>query len=373
MKKHKILFVDDEVNILKSFKILLRKEYDIDLAASAAEGLEKISKCSNYAVITSDLKMPSMDGIEFLHRVKDIAPDSVRIMLTGHGDLEAASLAVNRGHIFRFLTKPVPGDELRRVLKAAVRQSQLVTAEKELLRGTLKGCIKLLTDVLNITSPEAFSRSERVRRICLKTAEQYGLQNTLQLDLAAMLSQLGCISLSYETMSKVHHGQTLSEEEFSCYHNHPATGAALISNIPRMEEVAKIIKQQNMPLSELPNAPLESRILKVCLDFDDLAGKALGQDKALQELKKRSGWYDEEVLKALNAALAINDQFDSKILPLSDLRPGMIMDQDIRTPEGTLLISKGHEVSETATLRIPRMFKHSEPQPQVSVLIPKEK
>lgn len=373
MKKYKILFVDDEVNILKSCKMLLRKEYDIDLAESAAQGLEKISKCSNYAVIVSDLKMPSMDGIEFLHRVKEIAPDSVRIILTGHGDIEAASLVINRGHVFRFLTKPIPGDELRRVLAAAVRQFQLVIAEKELLRGTLKGCIKLLTDVLNIISPEAFSRSERVRRICLKTAEQYGLENTLQLDLAAMLSQLGCISLNDETIHKITQGLALTEEEFSSYQTQPEIGARLLSNIPRMEEVAEIVRQQNMPLSELPEAPLESRILKVCLDFDELSSKGQDHEKALQEMENRSGWYDQRVLQALISSLSVEEQFEPQLLSLAELRPGMVMDQDFRTPEGVLLISKGYEISESAALRIPKMFKKHDPPEHVRVLIRKKK
>ena len=145
-------------------------------------------------MVVSDLKMPGMDGIEFLSRVATLAPDAARIMLTGHGDLEAAALAVNRGQIFRFLNKPTPIDEMTRVLEAGVRQYELVRAEKELLRGTLRGSLQVLSDILAVVNPKAFGRGERIRRLALRTGKFLHHKRGLHLELSAMLAQLGCVN-----------------------------------------------------------------------------------------------------------------------------------------------------------------------------------
>src|SRR4030042_1805929 len=92
-----------------------------------------------YAVIVSDLKMPGMNGIKFLSKVREMAPDSVRVMLTGFAELQTAIDAVNEGNIFRFLTKPCPPDILSRALDMGIEQYRLITAERELLEQTLKG------------------------------------------------------------------------------------------------------------------------------------------------------------------------------------------------------------------------------------------
>ena len=88
--------------------------------------------------------MPGMDGIKLLARVKNLYPDTVRIMLTGNADQETAIEAVNCGQIFRFLTKPIPPEALTNSLDLAIREYRLITAEKELLSQTLKGSVNVL-------------------------------------------------------------------------------------------------------------------------------------------------------------------------------------------------------------------------------------
>ena len=127
------------------------------------EGLKILSRKGPFAVILSDLRMPVMDGIQFLSETKTITPDSVRIILTGNADLQNAIEAVNKGNIYRFLTKPCPGHLLRAVLEQAVEQYRLVTAEKELLEKTLKGSVKVLSELLSLVNPEAFGKSSRIK------------------------------------------------------------------------------------------------------------------------------------------------------------------------------------------------------------------
>lgn len=120
-----ILCVDDDPDILASFKRNLRNLFTIDTALGGEEGLKAISEKGPYSVIVSDMQMPEMNGIQFLSKAKEIAPDSVRIMLTGHADISMAIEAVNEGNIFRFLTKPCSPETLSKALQSGVEQYQM--------------------------------------------------------------------------------------------------------------------------------------------------------------------------------------------------------------------------------------------------------
>ncbi|GAB6094996.1 hypothetical protein JCM14469_12480 [Desulfatiferula olefinivorans] len=118
----KILFVDDDANILAAYKRNLRKLFDILTAASGEEGLSLLQSDGPFGVVLSDLRMPGMDGFEFLARVKERSPDSLCIMLTGHAELQSSLRAVNEGYIFRFLTKPCKMDTLSTAVSSGLSQ-----------------------------------------------------------------------------------------------------------------------------------------------------------------------------------------------------------------------------------------------------------
>ncbi|MBI9113064.1 HD domain-containing phosphohydrolase [Maridesulfovibrio ferrireducens] len=372
MEKSRILFVDDEINLLKSIKAMFRKQYSVDIAEGPEKGIKMIKNGNKYAVIISDLKMPGMDGIEFLHRVQKITPDTTRIMLTGHADVEAATLAVNRGHVFRFLTKPVQAEEMRRILDAAIKQYSLVTSEKELLRGTLRGCIRVLTDVLSVVSPETFSLSQRIKRLAVKTAERLGIRNTNQLELAAMLSQLGCISLSESTLHKIHSGEELTEIEQKEFESHPSISVKLLSNIPRLDQVIEIISKQNKSAEDFPDMPFESKIIKACLDFETFRSKGFDSSTAFSEMKKNIEWYDKDIIESLESAATIESHYEQEMLPVSRLKPGMIMNQNLSTPTGVLIIAKGQEIGDAILARLNNIARNNKLSDQINVLISKK-
>lgn len=120
--EHRVLFVDDDANILEAYKRQLRKHFNIETARGSDSGLRAVENNGDYAVIVSDLRMPGMDGNQFLSRVKEISPESVRIMLTGYADLHNAIKAINHGNIFRLLTKPCAKKDLIDVLNIGVEQ-----------------------------------------------------------------------------------------------------------------------------------------------------------------------------------------------------------------------------------------------------------
>src|SRR5579859_6959185 len=147
-----ILFVDDDIRIVSGLQRTLRKEYEMEISGGPGDALDAIREAP-YAVVVSDLKMPGMNGVEFLTRVKQLAPDTVRVLLTGQADLDTAIAAVNDGHVFRFLTKPCPQAVLTTTLDAALAQYRLVRAEKDLFHETLLGTIGILSEILSITQP----------------------------------------------------------------------------------------------------------------------------------------------------------------------------------------------------------------------------
>ena len=182
----KILLVDDEPNVLDGYRRTLGREFTLETAVGGQEALALMEKAP-YAVVVSDMRMPGMDGVQLLSRVKTQSPDTIRVMLTGHADMETAINAINEGSIFRFLNKPVTKDMMAKTLTSALVQYRLVTAEKQLLEQTLSGALQVLTEVLSLVNPAAFSRAGRARRYIHHVVTSMKLGNPWQYEVAAML------------------------------------------------------------------------------------------------------------------------------------------------------------------------------------------
>ena len=158
----KILFVDDEPEVLASLKALLRKEYSIDTASSPREAIEIMKDSEPYSIVVSDLRMPEMDGVRFLIKVRALSPDTIRIMLTGHADVDAALAAVNEGHIFRFLEKPTNKKTLTNTLDAGLHQYRLVEELKE-KKKTLEEDLKAAAFIQKSFLPSCQPDIEKLR------------------------------------------------------------------------------------------------------------------------------------------------------------------------------------------------------------------
>lgn len=131
-KRHRILAVDDEVNILSSLRRLLRREnYELLTANSAEEGL-KILKQGEVDLIISDQRMPGMQGVEFLKKAMELCPDTIRIILSGYTDINAITAAINEGHVYQFILKPWNDEELKSIIKRALEQYKLKMENKRL-------------------------------------------------------------------------------------------------------------------------------------------------------------------------------------------------------------------------------------------------
>src|SRR6185436_6931713 len=294
----KILCVDDDANILAGFQRTLRKQFSLDIALGPEEGLAAIKSQGPYAVVVADMQMPGMNGIQFLTKAREHTPDTVRVMLTGNADQKTAMDAVNQGHVFRFLTKPCSPEELGAVLKAGLEQYRLVTAERELLGKTLNGSIKMLTDILSILDPQSFGIGQKMREYIRLFAQSLDLKQTWDLELAAMLSQVGFVTIPATVLKKSRAEQGLSGEEKDMLARVPEIGAGLLNNIPRLDSVANIIGFQNknfdgsgFPANKIAGEeiPIGSRILRVLRDLLLIESKGIPRFKALVKMKQCPG------------------------------------------------------------------------------------
>src|ERR1700722_18601072 len=170
----KILFVDDEPNLLDGLRRLLGKEFSIETANGGEAGLNLLAESGPFAVVMSDMRMPGMNGVQFLSAVRQRWPDTVRLMLTGNSDIQTAIDAVKEGSVFRFMTKPCPENILKGAIRAALVQYGLIGAEKELLEKTLHGSVKVLTEILALVNPAAFSRASRIHHTVRHMAHHLG-------------------------------------------------------------------------------------------------------------------------------------------------------------------------------------------------------
>jgi DNA-binding NtrC family response regulator len=133
MAKHPILVVDDEPDILFSLKALLRREFEVHTAESGAQALEILRQHPVHVIMT-DQRMPEMTGVELLTQARGQSPQAVRMIFTGYADLKAVIDAVNRGEIYRYLTKPWDPDDLCQVLREACEHYDRVGERDRLLK-----------------------------------------------------------------------------------------------------------------------------------------------------------------------------------------------------------------------------------------------
>lgn len=348
----RILFVDDEPNVLQALERQLRGRFPVATATGGAEGLAALREKGPFAVVVSDMRMPGMDGPTFLRHVRSEFPDVVQMILSGQADFDATIQAVNEGNVFRFLTKPCPGEVLTRGLNAALEQYRLLTSEKELLERTLSGSIQMLTEVLELAHPEAFSRSARIRAYADALGNALHAPNAWQLRLAAMLSQLGCIALPGDALSRIRSGGTASEDERVMFKDHPRIAGRLLAKIPRLEGVSRIVAAQDGRAAADPRMSPDEKwsadILRTVVTLVDALeqGRSVGDAVAIAEEGA-----PRDVAEALRS---IDVQSASVVsnLPVEKLRIGMILDQDVLSRAGLLLARRGQTVSDTMLFRL---------------------
>jgi response regulator RpfG family c-di-GMP phosphodiesterase len=268
--------------------------------------------------------------------------------------LSTAVDAVNKGQIFRFLMKPCSPDELSQSLKAGLEQYRLVTAERELLEKTLSRSVKLLTDMLSFVNPIAFGRALRLRRIVGQITASMKLLGGWQFELAAMLSQTGCVALPSDLLEKASRGEPLTKNEQSVYASHPMIGHRLLEGIPRLEPIASMVKDQNRPYASYASQPysyktqdidLGAQLLKAVVDYDHLRQGGLSHAEAISAMRGDPDTYNPEIVDALAECKIDRNDWVTQVVVADAVKPGMILDEDLYAKDGKLLAPKGLEIT----------------------------
>ena len=375
----KVLFIDDSRNVLDTYRRQFRKLFDVDTAMGAEWGIEKLANEGPYAVVISDFRMPNMDGVEFLNLVKEQMPEASRILITGYADVPTAMKAVNEGSIFRFLTKPCKHEVLSEALIAGVTHHRLFREENDILEQTLNGCLKTITEVFSLSNPDAFGRTSRIQRYIRGMIRPMGMTETWRLETAAMLSQIGTVTMPEDLLRKHVRGEALTEKEQRLFDKHPQIGADLLLPIPRLKEIAEIIRYQEKRFdgSGPPydsrsgrEIPVEARILKVVIDFDALENGGLERDDALQQLASHQGWYDPVVLEAMKNSFEKEKKYKVQDLTVEDLAPDMILADAVRDEKGRMIVTKGQQLTPGLLMHITHIAHQKTIQEPIKVIVP---
>ena len=308
---YKVLCVDDDANMLASYQRSLRKQFNIDTAQGGEAALAIMAVGGPYAVILSDMSMPGMNGIQF-SRARKVAPQSVRMMLTGNADLATAMEALNCGSIFRFMLKPCLPENLAVSLLAGIEQFKLVHAERELLEKTLQGSVRMRMEIAGL-NPEVFGRAQTLRAQMRTLAEALGLGGIWKLELAALLSQIGMVTLPTTVLRKIQTRQTLTDAEALLAQRVPEIGHNLIVEIPRLEPVAEAVRYARKrfdgagtPDDDLTGEeiPVGARLLRVLADLAEIQASGVPLSNAFGMMQRREGVYDPKILETAQSCFA---------------------------------------------------------------------
>ncbi len=331
----RIMVVDDEENIRTLVKEILEEQggYRVDTFKNGKEALNQFLKAKNdYAVIMSDIKMPVMDGMEFLKEVRVVNPDMVIIMISALNDINSAISAMNNG-AYTYITKPFKISELLLVIKKAIEKRRLLVENREYqqnlekmveektialkkayedLNEIYESTLTALVNALDARDTETEGHSERVVAYTMKLAELMNIKdeeflNTLKT--AALLHDIGKIGIEDSILRKP---AKLNDEEWEKMRQHPVLGYKIIKNIKQLDKAAQIVlhHHESYDGSGYPfglkgeEIPLGSRIFSVADTIDAMISdrpyrKALPLEKVADELKKFSGkQFDPKVVEA---------------------------------------------------------------------------
>jgi putative nucleotidyltransferase with HDIG domain len=306
MIQRRILFVDDEPEILHIFQRRFQDQYLLDVAASGMEALQLLEKNGPYAVIVSDNRMPKMTGIQLFTEVQKTAPDTVRILLTAFADLETAMKAVNEGFVFRILRKPCPPSEVAKSVDAALAYYELLMSQRELhilmkWRQGMEDMIYSLVALLEKRDPYTAGHQVRVAALATAMAQDLDLvpEQVEVVRLAASVHDIGKTYVPSEFLNKP---GRLTPAEFEILKAHPLVGQEVLTSMDKVFPISRIVGQHHEKLdgSGYPEGlhgeqilP-EARIITVADIVEAMQSHrpyrpALGVDMALAEIESLRG------------------------------------------------------------------------------------
>ncbi len=359
----RILIAEDDRVTRRLLEVTLNKwGYDAVAACDGSQAWEILQNEDAPKLVLLDWMMPGLSGVEICEKARDTPhlQSTYIIMLTTKMQKEDIITGLRAG-ADDYVTKPFDSEELHARVQVGVRVVELqeslsnrMKEIKELLEKTLTGSVAVLSEILSMANPAAFSRGVRISYYVKSIAAQLQLSDLWQVELAALLSQIGYITLPPNILRKLNEGETLSPDEQKTYYSHPSSaGSKLIANIPRLESVARMIEGQRQSprtdasptdQSEENTIVLGTEILKVAIAFDQLMARSPSPELALSKLSNLPDKYNPRIVEALGQ-VPMSNVIATKEIMVRELRIGMTLYEDVQTEEGVLLVSKGQEVT----------------------------
>jgi len=361
-----VLVVDDTEANVDILVDTLGEIYDVSVAMDGQSALEVVAE-DPPDLILLDVMMPGMDGYEVCERLK--ANKKTRgipvIFVTAKVEVADEIKGFGSGAV-DYITKPISPPVVKARVETHLKLRNAERDLQEMVEKTLGGAVGVLVDILSVANPTAFSRASRLKRHVNDMMAAANLTGFWQIRLGAMLSQIGCITVSPETIERIYRGQEVSQEERETYNRHPHVGYELIRKIPNLTEAAEIVARQQVLETDTGFEGSEgaqdlirlgSRMLKLALDYDELTYSGKTPTAAMAMLKSSEENYGANLLQAFSRIVGGEsthevEPVESEPAPkgvrelrAGELKPGMIIAKDIFTKKGILLIKANTEVN----------------------------
>lgn len=398
-----LLCVDDEPNILSALRRLFRPlGYKVLTAPSGAAGLDVLAAEERVDLIISDMRMPEMDGARFLELVRERRPDTIRLLLTGYSDVTSILAAINRGEIYRYITKPWDDNDILLVVRHALERraleqekarlealtrdqnAQLISLNAGLeatvaertaelrashdaivdannkLKTNFITTIKIFSSMIELRGGNLAGHSRRVADLARRMAAKLGLDAnaTQEVFIAGLLHDIGKIGFSDELLTLP--VNLITGDYLGIFRKHPLRAEQLLMPLEDLRGVAAVLRShmERWDGAGFPDGiagaaiPLGARIVALASDYDNLQLGALVQRRVLEPDARQIVYdssgkrYDPAVVAAFRALIEgdpVPRQRDHAIIA-RDLQPGMVLARDLLTPDGQMLLAAEHQL-----------------------------
>ncbi len=309
-----------------------------------------------------DLGLPDSTRLTGLERILATHPALPIVVITGDGEGRLGLDAMRAGAQDFLVKDQITSAVLDKSLRYAIERVRALQTEKQLLEETLHGTIKALTTVLSLVNPTAFGRAQRLKEYVSGAAGILGMPRQWTVEVAAMVSQIGWVQHSPEECDQHYATRDAPAERRRLVQDMPAIAAELLADIPHLESVRSILALQARRSDRSVRAEAQrmspevlagTELLFIAIQFDLLETQLGSKVDALEALRRRRDEFEEQAFRAfIEFQQLVLASSAVRLIKAKELLEGMILADDVLTPEGRIVVARGHEVTPSMLARL---------------------